>query len=141
MFRYIEPEVSGELGKDTIRDNSVHPPIISRLHYQFDGWLGNDLLESFPCFIVTDRLKLLIEKNGLDGITFDVLKVSKSSTFQQLYPNKQLPTFHWIKVIGHAGVNDFGIAKDLRLVISEKALDILNSLKIDRAILEDYIDK
>ena len=57
MYYFIEPEVAGGWGGNTIADTSVHPPKISKLHYQFDGWLGDDLLESFPCFIVSESLK------------------------------------------------------------------------------------
>lgn len=49
----IEPEVAGSLGKEKKLDNSVFPPHIKKLHYEFDGRLGDDILESFPCYIVT----------------------------------------------------------------------------------------
>lgn len=42
------------LGGRTVRDTSVHPPVVSHLHYVIDGWLGSQLLESFPCFIASD---------------------------------------------------------------------------------------
>ena len=34
-YFYIQPEVAGGLGKNTVMDRSVHPPIVSRLHYEF----------------------------------------------------------------------------------------------------------
>ena len=52
QYVYIEPEVAGGLGDHTVMDRSVHPPIVSKLHYQMEGWLGDALLESFPVFIV-----------------------------------------------------------------------------------------
>src|SRR3954454_10828086 len=56
VYFALEPEVAGQLGDTTMLDTSVHPPVIQRLEYRFDGWLGDDLLESFPCFVVTERL-------------------------------------------------------------------------------------
>jgi hypothetical protein len=32
----------------------VHPPIVSRLHLVFDTWEGDDLVERFPTFLVTE---------------------------------------------------------------------------------------
>lgn len=40
-YFYLEPEVSGGLGDDAIMDTGVHPPVVTRLHYEFDGWLGD----------------------------------------------------------------------------------------------------
>jgi hypothetical protein len=50
------PEVAAELGGNTVMDAFAHPPKVSRLHLRFMGWLGDDLLETFPCFLVTSRL-------------------------------------------------------------------------------------
>lgn len=50
MSRYyrLEPEVAGELGSGTVMDVSRHPPLVSHLQFKFQGWLGDDLLETFP---------------------------------------------------------------------------------------------
>lgn len=47
MFRYIEPEVAGGLGEETQMDSTVHPPLVKKLHLEFEGWLGDDILETF----------------------------------------------------------------------------------------------
>jgi len=138
MFYYIEPEVAGSLGDSSIIDTSVHPPKISKLHYQFDGWLGDDLLETFPCYIVTEKMKEKIESNNLSGARFDSVMISVSDQFQEMYPNKTLPQFFWLKVDGSAGKDDFGIAKDHRLVISKKALDTMKQLNIENSDIEEY---
>ncbi|MBV7530989.1 hypothetical protein [Chitinophaga sp. sic0106] len=50
-------EVSGELGEGTKIENSTHPPIVNYLHFIFNGWLGNELIECFHCYLVTDTLQ------------------------------------------------------------------------------------
>ncbi|MEM6568382.1 MAG: hypothetical protein AAF957_08220 [Planctomycetota bacterium] len=44
-FHTLEPEVAGDLGPRTVADTSTHPPAVSRLHYEFAGWLADSLLE------------------------------------------------------------------------------------------------
>ena len=139
MYYYIEPEVSGGLGNNTVADTSVHPPVVSKLHYQFDGWLGDDLLESFPCYIISEKLKTEIDSEKLSGYQVDQIEISKSDQFEELYPGIELPRFYWLKVTGKAGENDFGIAEDHRLVVSEKALTVLKKGKIDQADLEEFL--
>lgn len=138
MLYSIEPEVSGGFGEETILDNTTHPPIISNLHINFSGWLNNDILECFPCYIITDKLKKEIEKNNLTGVIFDNIKVTKSEKFNAIYPNRSLPTFYWMKVTGKVGIQDFGLSKDLILVVSSRAVNVLKRLNLSEADLEQF---
>lgn len=142
MAKYflIEPEVAGELGADTVMDTSVHPPRVSELHYELKGWLGDDLLESFPCFVVTDRCRGALEKERFAGCTFVPVKVTASDAFHELYPGRSLPAFHWLKVDGTGGRDDLGLSRDHRLVVSEEVLRLLKSLNIEHCDIEDFAD-
>ena len=108
MFKSIDPEVAGGLGEDTILDTTVHPPIVYQLHYEFQGWLRNDILESFPCFIVTNALKEAILNAHLSGVAFDYVKVTTSYEFRQLYPAATLPPFNWMAPLPSPTHNSVG---------------------------------
>jgi hypothetical protein len=138
-YYYIEPEVAGGLGPNTVMDRSVHPPHVSRLHYLFDGWLGDVLLESFPCFIITEAAMRKLEAEGLTGIQSDKVEISLSEQFKELHPNQQLPPFVWLRVNGRVGQDDFGSAPDGRLVVSGpgKALEVLQSLGTSQALVTE----
>ena len=135
---YIEPEVAGGLGKNTVMNRSVHPPIVSKLHYHFDGWLGDVLLETFPCFIVIELAKQKLQAAQLTGARFDEVEVTTSEQFQELYPTRQLPKFVWLRVEGTAGQDDFGTAPDGRLVVSERTLALLRELGISHASSTEF---
>jgi hypothetical protein len=132
----VEPEVSGGVGAHTVMDRSTHPPIVSKLHYEFDGWAGDALLEGFPSFIVTMEAKHALESLGATGIEFDSVEVSTSGEFEDIYGDMKLPPFAWMKVHGEAGQDDFGLGPDLRLVVSERALDALSALGMAHALTE-----
>lgn len=138
-YKIIEPEVSGELGRETVRDNSVHPPIVEKLHFEFNGWLGDDLIESFPCFLVTESLKEQIEKSNFTGVIFETLKITKSENFVMLYPNVQLPKFYWAKIVGNSLKSDFSIGADFRLIVSKRAFDLLSRFSIKNALIEEVL--
>jgi hypothetical protein len=137
-YFYVEPEVAGGLGRNTVLNRRAHPPIVSKLHYQFDGWLGDALLESFPCFVVTELAKQRIQAAQLTGAAFDEVEVSKSDQFQELYPTRQLPRFAWFRVAGRPGKDDLGIAPDGRLVVSERAIALLRELGIAQASVVEF---
>jgi hypothetical protein len=132
-YYFIEPEVAGGLGAHTVIDRSSGQMVIKKLHYQLDGWLGDELLESAPCFIGTQRLAGEVERAQLTGVRFDKVEVTASDQFRELYPNRQLPKFVWLKVEGKAGHDDFGIAPGIRLVVSERAFKLLNRIGIANA--------
>ena len=50
-YYVIEPEVAGGFGENCEIDWSTGKMQVNKLHYQFDGWLGDELLESTPCYI------------------------------------------------------------------------------------------
>ncbi|MGD1318737.1 hypothetical protein [Chryseobacterium sp. 2R14A] len=137
MYKLIEPEVAGSLGKETELDNSVFPPDVKKLNYEFDGWLGDDILESFPCYIVTESLRETLEGNKFTGVSFHEVIISKSETFSELYPDRELPEFYWLKISGEAFKDDFFITEENILAISERAYFVLQNYNINNADIED----
>lgn len=109
--------------------------IVNKVHYQFDGWGGDALLESAPIFIGTRELAEAITSAGLTGVEFDKAEISKSIIFNQLQPGLRLPQFLWFKFYGTPGKDDFGL-KNLQLVVSQRALDLLKDLGINNADVE-----
>jgi hypothetical protein len=130
----IEPEVAGGWGDHTDftrtpgKGTEVH-----RLHFEFEGWLGDELLESGGCFIVTDRLAREIQHAHLTGVSFDHVEVTTSDVFEQLQPNCQLPKFEWLKIEGRPGRDDFGISSGPGVVVSERALNLLKRIGLSHA--------
>jgi hypothetical protein len=115
-------------------DVSSHPPTVTRLHYQLDGWLEDDLLEAFPCFIVTERLADALSKSMLTGWDLGPVEVSRSAEFDELYPDRELPRFFWLRVRGGSDA-DFSLTPDQRLEISDSALALLRRFRIEHADL------
>jgi hypothetical protein len=133
MYYKLEPEVAGHLGDDTVMDSSVHPPIVDTLHYEFDGWLGDELLTAFPCFVVTKHMQQLIEGVQASGCRFGPVKISRSELFEELHPERQLPKFTWLIVTGTAKKDDFGTTPTGGgLIVSERAL-----MAMKRGTLDD----
>ena len=137
-YYVVEPEVAGGLGENTVMDRSVQPPKIARLHYDFDGWLGDVLLESFPCFIATEGVVRELMSMRSTGVSFGHVEITKSEQFDEIYPGRQLPEFRWLKVSGKPGVDDFGLTDDFRLVVSQRVLHVLQSHGLDNATVDSF---
>jgi hypothetical protein len=173
-FFWLEPEVAGSWGESTVADRTTHPPVVFNLEYEIDHWLGDDLLQTFPCYIVTERLRDALESSGFTRFSFDDVTVITSVLFKEIErdsnPSLTLPKFYWLKVEGEAGKDDFGIENTLRprtpagvpsgragrgrkinirrrgyvaapwvgnhrLVVSERALSLLQSFEIEHYLV------
>ena len=134
----IRPEVAGGLGPNTVMDRSAHPPLVSHLNYEFDGWSGDVLLAGFPAFIVTEDAMNKLMESGVTGARFADVEITRSGEFTDFYPGRQLPKFAWLQVTGRVGQDDFGLAGKIRLVISERALDVLKGLQLTDALIEPF---
>lgn len=130
----IEPEVAGGWGKNTVFDRiSGKGTFVHKLNYEFDGWLGDELLESSACYIVTERVAHEIERAQLTGARFDEVEVTTSEQFRDIYADRQLPRFVWLRAGGKLGQDDFVLGPDLRLVVSDRALDLLKRMGLSHA--------
>jgi hypothetical protein len=155
-YFFLEPEVAGELGSNTVMDRITWPPTVRKLHYEFDTWLGDVLLEGFACWIVTVDAMTRIKQLQLTGVKFSDVQVTKSEAFDEWYPGRELPAFAWLQVPGTAGRDDFGSATRINagstslfpddaqfrgtLVVSERALELLRRLGIEHAAVWDFIE-
>jgi hypothetical protein len=129
----IEPEVAGGFGARTVLSTECFPPKVHQLHYEFDGWQGDAILATFPCYIISYEAKTRLEARNLTGADFDNVEISVSEQFKELYPQTKLPNFFWLKITGSPGVDDFGIGTDHMLVISERVRTELEGLGIAHA--------
>ncbi|PQO27692.1 hypothetical protein [Blastopirellula marina] len=121
MFCVFEPEFAGPLGPRTIMNPSVHPPQVSSLHIEFDleAWQGDELLEAYPCFLVTENLRRVIERAATGRFEFDTLRETRVAPSRKLKPFRPLPKLWWIKVTGQAGQDDIGLSANHCLVVDE----------------------
>jgi len=92
----LEPEVAGGIGENTIfsQNNSEGKREILYLHYEFEGWLGDELLETTPCFIITEKLMNSILQSNLNGFEIEDVEVSVTEEFCEWHPDLALPKFH-----------------------------------------------
>lgn len=137
-FFLLEPYVAGGLGDNTVLDTSVHPPVVTRLHYAVDDWEGDELLESTPCFIITQHLADIVDAAGLSGYRLADVEVTLSGTGTELLGDSELPAFRWLQATGFAGADDIGLTSDASLIVSARALATLRTGDIGNCDIEEW---
>lgn len=145
----MTPEVAGGLGPrtiisniDQIRNGAETIPNVSHLHYEFEDWLGDDLLESTPCFLVTDRLSQALITHQISGCKFEDAEISVSELFEQLNGKKELPKFVRLVPLGRINITESmegtdSLAQDIcvtdsaELVVSERCLSVMQQFNLE----------
>ncbi|GGB42173.1 hypothetical protein [Fictibacillus barbaricus] len=146
ILYFLEPEVSGGHGEQTIygtEENVAKEGIsgkIKFLHYEFEGWLGDDLLESTPAFIVSSNLENELKKSEFKDYKLEKCLITMSDVFMELYPNKEIPSFTRFIPLGTVEVegenfknwsgHHFCLSSKGELVVTKKALDFLKKFSI-----------
>ena len=102
------------------------------------GGLGDDILATHPCFIVSKTLSEAIRNSSLCGYQLDIMNISYSDEFKELQRDCKVPDF--VRMIPTNSIDDaklfnslgmdFYVYKKRYLVISEKALLIIKQFHI-----------
>ena len=121
----LRPEVAGDFGDHAVLDTRVHPPVVQHLHFEFADWFGDDLVCTFPVYLVSQRLAEKLASSGLRAFVLQEAEITLSPEAEEILEGQELPTFLWWQVTGQAGVDDFGLTDKAVLVVSERGLDVL----------------
>ncbi|GGP38466.1 hypothetical protein [Saccharothrix coeruleofusca] len=137
-FFRLEPEVAGELVDGTVLDAAASPPRVESVHFEITEWLGDDLVTSFPVFLVSEELATELVEGGLDGFRVRQATVTVTDEAQELLEGRAVPTFRWLDVTGQAGVDDVGVTEQGELVVSEEVLELFQAGTLENCEVERY---
>ena len=133
----LDPEVAGGLGEgsELLYENGRLKEVVF-LEYECTGWLGDELLTTHPCFIVTESLQSDIVNAGLRGMRFERMNMTFSDEWEERGGHVQMPAFVRLCCDGfyedHAEApdKDFYLGKYHELIVSERALRVLQKHQI-----------
>jgi hypothetical protein len=131
-YYQIKPDVPGYLmnAKWTLENYSN----ILSVHYILECFPNDDLFKSRKIYIVKEHLANALNNSGMTGFELKACNVSKGEQFEIASPDsKSLPKFSWLYINGTAQLDDFGIADNLKLVVSECALKLLEGFVLENA--------
>jgi hypothetical protein len=131
-FYRLQPEVPGGFGERSVLDTSVYPPTVHRLHFEFMGWDGDDLVTSFPCFLVTRSLGRAMLDERLAEFELAEVEVTVDEQFQEVFPETTmlLPAWSWLKPSGEPWASDLWIDERADLYVSARALTVIRRFSV-----------
>jgi hypothetical protein len=152
MYKVIQPEVIVGLGDRTVFAETLPPfKTVTKLHIELEDWLGDDIMECHPCFIVTEHLKNKLDQAGFKGYSIEPMTLTRNEYFANNYQlDKKLPALYWLKINGlqHQG-DDLYIGEGMALFASDDFIDFLHQhaaikylqISPQRNEFDDLLDK
>ena len=129
----IDPQVAGELGDGTVLDSTVHPPSVSQVEFILDYPETDDIVQSFPVYLVTSQLAARIEQAEMVGIVLADAIVRPSEEYVAAFGDAPHRSYRWLQpVIVDAA--DAWIDSSLQLCVSDRMMSVLEG-----AVLSDCV--
>ncbi|MBL7728215.1 MAG: hypothetical protein JNM68_11030 [Dinghuibacter sp.] len=151
MHNIIQPEVIVGLGERTEYAETAPPfKTVKHLHIHLEDWLGDDLMECHPCYIVTEKLKLALLQSAFTGFVIEDMEQDTSEYFFDNYRlAKELPLFYRLVVNGEPGKHDLYVGDGAKLYASKAFISFLEKdfsvkymeINPERNEFDDLLDK
>ena len=136
VLRRLAPEVAGGLGPEAVLDRTFRPPVVRVLHYEVEGWLGDDLVTTISSYLVSPAAAAALEQEQLTGFRLADTTVTIAPDTADVDP--RILTFRWLQVSGRPGVQDVAVDDLGRLVLNDRALAVLQRFRLDDAEISDW---
>jgi hypothetical protein len=133
MDRFIvEPLVAGQLGDGTVMDTSTHPPVVSALEYELDGPTDEDVIESFPVFLVSEEMADRLLRADLRGFDLADASVVPSRAYLEMYGDVPHKHYRWLRPSPDPSPDSW-VDEKYRLNVSPRMMRIMEQGNIRNA--------
>ena len=130
MGYVLEPLVAGQLGERSELDTSTHPPGVRYVDYVLDPPTEEDLIESFPVFLVSEELAAALTAADLSGFRLDDAEVRRSDQYALLRGDLPHKSYRWLRV-DSSGAADCWLDARYRLCVSDRWYAVISLHRID----------
>lgn len=134
----LEPHVAGELGEATDLDPSAHPPVVRAVEYVLDAPDSDDLIESFPVFLVSARLAERLDAAGVTGFVLEDAIVRPSTEYLATYGDVPYSEYRWMRLQDGGSTADAWLDGDQRLCVSDRTMNVLRPYRLARCSIEPF---
>ena len=131
MTYVLEPLVAGELGDGTQLDATTHPPLVRHVEFVLDLPTDEDLIESFPVFLVSESLGHALASANLTGFWFDDADVRPSTEYLAAYGAVSHKRYRWLRPQCRPHSSDCWLDERHRLCVSDRMYAVLSQHRID----------
>jgi hypothetical protein len=130
MYYKISPIVPGDMANDADVDTSLVPPVVRNASVIFKSSSLCDLMEIYPFYIVSDRLRDMIAKQSFSGVSWSKLTVKKDGLVVNGYSN--------MIITGGYDSDDFALGSNNLMIVNNRVLKEIKKFDIGECEISEY---
>src|SRR5215211_250252 len=130
MAYVLEPLVAGELGDETDLDTRTHPPLVHSVEFVLDLPTDEDLIESFPVFLVSEELASALTAAGFRGFQLSDAQVRPSHEYLANHGEVPHKRYRWLRLMP-SRPSDCWLDAQYRLCVSDQMYFVIARHRID----------
>lgn len=130
----LDPQVAGELGEGSVLDATVHPPAVAKVDYVLDRPDADELIQSFPVYLVSSGLADRLQSSGLTGFALAEVVTRPSVEYSSAFGDAPHRHYRWLQVLG-TEEDDCWIDASLMLCISDRMMEILSEATLSDCVI------
>lgn len=136
-YYIITPATEAETGEEAIFSTGDKPRKIVFLHVYLVNYPESELLQAYPAFLVTRKLRSAMESLGISGVKFLPCKVSKDPQYDDYSFTSDLPEVFGMEPCGVENINDIVSYNEAEFKASERFVMLLKSFAHDGCRFEE----
>ncbi len=119
-FYKLRPEVPANFHEGTW-DNSFDPPRVTSAKLGFEFPLRSEIIKARGAYVVTTELADALRRTDFSGFRFGPVTETVIEPWSEYADQIVIPPLECLIVVGNPLVDDFGLQRLNRLVVSERA--------------------
>jgi hypothetical protein len=104
--------------------------MVSQVDYVIDGPDADELIQSFPVFLVSTDLGSRLKDAGLSGFELTGARIRPSDNYQAIYGNEPHLQYLWMQVTGAAGESDCWLDESFQICVSDRMMTVIQTAKL-----------
>ena len=130
-YYIVTPAAEAETGEEAIFSSKDNPRKIIFLHVYLVTYPESELIQAYPAFIVTKKLRSAMESTGISGAKFLPCKVSKDPQYDDYSNTPDLPEMFGLEPFGVEDIDDIVFYSGTKIKASDRFVRLLKSLAHD----------
>lgn len=133
----LDPQVAGELGDGTLLDSSTHPPTVGQVDYVLDQPDADEFIQSFPVFLVSEKLGARLQEKGLTGFALTDVSVRPSDNYLATYGDAPHPQYLWMQVTGASAQVDCWLDATFQVCVSDRMMAVIEAAGLSDCLVDE----
>ena len=126
-YYFVKPAAEAEIGEEATASTD-YPRKITFYHVYLVNFPESELIQAYPAFLITKKLRSAMESEGITGANYLPCKISKDPQYDDYSNARELPELFGFEPCGAENIDDIVMYDEMEFKASDRFVKLLKSL-------------